>query len=303
MTRTTHEGTLEKYLETYDSSKYAKPSITTDLVVFAINDEEVRNKRKNTIVNLQVLLVKRNKHPFRGEWTLPGGFIQLSEGLETSAKLKLKEKTHVEGGYMEQLYTWGDDVSRDPRMRVVSVSFLALVDKTNLIHSAETGYEDVKWFNLKICSKTLKEETNLDEGVFSQENTYQLISEDGDVTLNFVVKNNLRRHGASQIKQLIQENHMERGIGFDHGKIIDYALERLRNKIQYTPIAFNLAPSTFTLSYLQSVYEAILNKPLIASNFRRKILPMLEETNTYDTGKQKRPAKYYRPKLTWDSWE
>lgn len=303
MTQKHDDMTLQAFLKAYDPSKYERPSITTDVVIFAIDDEEVRNKRKNAIVHLQVLLVKRKEHPFKGQWSLPGGFLKMDEGLEISAKRELKEETNVDDVYIEQLYTWGDDTKRDPRMRVISVSYLALIDKSLRPIKASEDAEEVKWFNIRVVTKNVKTETDLHQGVQTYENHYELISDDKQDYLKFKVKNVVRRRGATQEKAIKQLKETDASIGFDHGKIIDYALERLKNKIEYTPIAFNLAKETFTLSYLQSVYEAILNKPLIAPNFRRKILPMVEETENYDTGKQKRPAKYYRPKLNWDSWE
>lgn len=281
----------------------AANAVTTDVVIFAIDDEDVRNKRKNASVYLQILLVKRKEAPFNGAWTLPGSFVMENEGLEASAKRELREETRVDGVYIEQLYTWGDDVDRDPRMRVISVSYLALIDKASRRVTTTDDSEDVKWFNIKQHTQALPHESELKVGKMVNENHYTLVSEDGSVVLKFKVKNSLKRDGASQIRKMEQMVDTGGLIGFDHGKIIDYALERLRNKIKYTPIAFNLAKDRFTLSYLQSIYEAILNEPLIAPNFRRKILPMLEETDAYDMGKPKRPAKYYKPKLNWDSWE
>lgn len=72
-----------------------------------------------------------------------------------------------------------------------------------------------------------------------------------------------------------------KGLAFDHVKMIEYAMERLRNKIEYTDIAFNLMPELFTLSELQKVYEIILRKELLAAAFRRKIKNMVIETNQY----------------------
>ncbi len=289
---------LKTFLKKYDPDKYEKPSVTTDVVIFAIDDEAVRNKRKNAIVHLQVLLVKRRNHPYKDHWALPGGFVPIGEGLEVSAKRELREETNVQDIYIEQLYTWGDDTRRDPRMRVISVSYLALIDKRAQNILASDDAQDVKWFTIKAAT-----EAEQSAGRRTVTTRYCLTSEDGVDTVTFDVCKRITRHKATQTKTASQCNGNDTPIGFDHGKIIDYAIERLRNKIHYTPIAFNLVPEVFTWSYLQAAYEAILDTPLIASNFRRKMQGFVEETGAFEAGKQMRPAKLYRQKLNWDSWE
>jgi hypothetical protein len=89
------------------------------------------------------------------------------------------------------------------------------------------------------------------------------------------------------------------GIAFDHAKIIAYGIERLRSKVEYTDIAFNLMPKRFTLTELQQVYEVILDKELLKANFRRKIAAMVTETNEYTRDAGHRPSKLFRFNPNW----
>ncbi|HZN12621.1 MAG TPA: NUDIX hydrolase, partial [Blastocatellia bacterium] len=93
-----------------------RPSVTVDLVILTIAEQD-----------LKVLLIRRGEEPFKGRWALPGGFVEIDESLERAAARELKEEVGVRDVYLEQLYTFGDP-KRDPRGRVVSVVYFALVD-------------------------------------------------------------------------------------------------------------------------------------------------------------------------------
>ena len=116
---------------------YKRPSVTVDILVFTIE--------KNV---LKVLLVKRGIEPFKGKWAIPGGFIQINESLEDAAKRELLQETGIKNIYMEQLYTFGDP-KRDPRERVVTVAYMALIPNENLKLRATTDAADVTWFSIK----------------------------------------------------------------------------------------------------------------------------------------------------------
>ncbi len=122
--------------EKYDVTKFERPSVTVDIILFTIKDND-----------LKVLLVKRNVWPFKGMWAIPGGFVRMEESLEEAAKRELKEETNVTDVYLEQLYTFGDP-KRDPRTRVITVAYFALVDSTKLKLKASTDVRDVKWFSM-----------------------------------------------------------------------------------------------------------------------------------------------------------
>lgn len=110
------------------------PAVTTDIVVFTVGEDA-----------LKVLLVKRAAPPHRGEWVLPGGFVNLDEGLEESARRELEEETGVSGAYLEQLYTFGKP-DRDPRERVITVAYYALIASDRLDIQAASDATDAAWF-------------------------------------------------------------------------------------------------------------------------------------------------------------
>ncbi len=117
--------------------RYPHPAVTTDIVIFTIRQDE-----------LKVLLIKRALPPHKNQWALPGGFIKMEEGLEEGARRELEEETGVTGVYLEQLYTFGRP-DRDPRERVITVAYLALIPVNKLEIKAGSDAEDVSWFNMK----------------------------------------------------------------------------------------------------------------------------------------------------------
>ncbi len=199
--------------------------LTVDMVIFTLREGA-----------LQVLLVKRGVPPFEGQYAIPGGFIRGGESLEEAALRELHEETGVRNVFLEQLYTFGDP-KRDPRGRVITVAYYALIasDKLSLVAGADAA--EAQWFP------------------------------------------------AIRVPPL----------AFDHKSILDYALERLRNKLEYTTVGFQLLPEKFTLGALQAVYEAILGRPLDKRNFRRKLalLGILKPLREWQrTGRK--PAQLFR---------
>lgn len=116
---------------------FEQPSVTVDMVIFTIDEGE-----------LKTILVKRNLEPFKGKWALPGGFVRINEGLEEAAKRELMEETGVRDVYLEQLYTFGRP-RRDPRGRVITVAYLALVNFNKLKLKAATDVSEVRLFTIK----------------------------------------------------------------------------------------------------------------------------------------------------------
>ncbi len=217
---------VETKAHAYDASKYDRPSVTVDVVMMSLRQRD-----------LQVLLVKRRSWPYEGMWAIPGGFVNMDESLEEAAKRELQEETSVQDVYLEQLYTFGDP-GRDPRTRVITVVYFALLDCGRLQVRAADDAVDVGWFSV-----------------------YDLPP-----------------------------------LAFDHAKILEYTLNRLRGKLDYTTIAFNLLPEQFTLHELQRVYEIILHRRLDKRNFRKKILStgILEDTGVKKMEGTHRPARLYR---------
>ncbi len=281
--------TEEQFLKSYNSEKYEKPSVTVDMLVFTVMEEKKKNYRKLSEKVLKLLMIKRADHPFIGQWALPGGFVGIEESLEEAALRELKEETNIDGIYMEQLYSWGE-VHRDPRTRVISNSYMALVDSKSLSVKANDDAEEAKWFT--VSSKLMEEQKILMQGGYIVHKYFKLSLTADNENLSATVKKTITYNGKTfkTESELIQS----KDIAFDHGKIINYAIERLRNKIEYTGIVFNLMPQFFTMTELQQVYEIILDKELLKANFRRKIADLVVETNEYKKDAGHRPSKLFK---------
>ena len=265
----------EEFLKAYDSSIFEKLSMTADILIMSVSTEESDNYRKLHDKKFSVLLIKRNTYPFKDKWCLPGGFIKMDETLDEAARRILKDETNLKNIYLEQLYTFSD-VNRDPRMRIVSTSYMALIDKSKLQDKLPIN---ASWFNLSI------EE---------DDNNYFVNLENGTEEISFIVEKKLRHLTTDRYDFSIKENTK---IAFDHPLVIVSGIERLRNKLEYTDIVFNMMPEYFTLGELQQVYETILNKKLIIPDFRRKIENKVIKTDKVKRGGGHRPSvlyKYYR---------
>ena len=293
------EGLTEKeFLEKYDASIFEKPSVTVDMLIFTVVDEEKENYRKLPDKVLKLLMVKRGEHPFIGKWALPGGFVSTKEGLEEAALRELKTETNIDNVYMEQLYTWGD-VDRDPRTRVISCSYMALVDSTKLNIVAGDDADDAKWFNVKY--NLIQDKKTITEKGYIDEKLYSINLWNGTEDLSATVK--VVETVEGRVTKISREIVQSTGIAFDHAKMIEYGIVRLKNKIEYTDIAFNLMPELFTLSELQQVYEVILGRELLAAAFRRKIAHMVIETNRFTKDAGHRPSKLYKFNQNWRNFE
>jgi 8-oxo-dGTP diphosphatase len=201
--------------------------VTVDIVAFAIHQGA-----------LEVLLIKRKYEPFKSSWALPGGFIsEQDESLESAANRELTEETNVSNVYLEQLYTFGDR-GRDPRGRVATVAYLALLREGEEVElRASSDASGVAWWPVNKLPE----------------------------------------------------------LAFDHERIITYAHQRLKYKLEYSPAAFKLLPSKFTLRDLQDVYEAVLAKMVDNRNFRKKFLArgVLQELDETSQESSFRPARLY----------
>ncbi|MBD7983824.1 NUDIX hydrolase [Sporosarcina sp. Sa2YVA2] len=291
---------IEQYKKT-EKDKYEKPSIATDMAIFTVATKKVTDNRKKADKELQVLLIRRGGHPYKGDWALAGGFMGIDEDVETAVQRELKEETGVDGVYAEQLYTWSA-VDRDPRMRIVSVSYLALVDQEKLPPlQAGDDADDVRWFTVK--DRVMESRDELVDGTMIKTDKIELTLISDEVTASAVIEKTTITEGAN-VKTVVTISERN-GIAFDHAEIILYSLERLRGKVNYTNIAFNLAGEEFTLPDLQQIYEVILGRELNKVQFRRHV-----ENMVVDTGKEiktgaYRPSKLYRYNAAWvyDQWK
>lgn len=206
--------------------QHPRAALTVDCVVFGIDQGE-----------LKVLLIRRGLEPFRGQWALPGGFVRIDEDLDEAARRELEEETGLKRVFLEQLYTFSA-VSRDPRERVVSTAYYALVKMALEETRAATDASDAKWFAVTSVPR----------------------------------------------------------LAFDHREILDAAHARLRGKLRYQPIGFELLPSKFTLPQLQQLYETVLGEPLDKRNFRKKILGLglLASLNEKQKDGPRRPATLFK---------
>jgi len=264
----------EEFLKDYNPNAYEKLSMTTDILIFSVSNTTQENYRKLNNKHFSVLLVKREDYPFKDKWCLPGGFVAIDETLDEAAMRILQRETNVHDIYIEQLYTFSN-VTRDPRMRIISTSYLALIDKNKLVDKLA---HNASWFHITY------QETDTEFKVFL---------DNGEDKLNFIVGKSLREKTTDRYDYSIKENKY---LAFDHPLAIVSGISRLKNKIEYTDIVFNMMPEYFTLGELQQVYEVILNKELLDPAFRRIIANKVEKTDQVKKGEGHRPSALFRYK-------
>ena len=277
------DGLTEKeFLAQYKPGDYERPSVTTDILLFTIDEKETTNIKLKEEKELKILLIQRKNHPYINKWALPGGFVGMDENTETAAYRELEEETNLkEDIYLEQLYTFSEP-NRDPRMRVISTAYIALTPNKNIKRiQAGDDASDAKWFTIK---KDL-----INENEDGKNYILYIINEELNINIQYNV------NYSYETKKNTYSLNSEDSLAFDHIDIIDMGLNRIRNKIFYTTIAFNLLPEYFTLKDLQQVYEIILGEKLVTPNFRIKIEPMVISTEEYENKKVGyRPAKLFK---------
>ena len=268
--------TEEEFLKDYDPKEYDQLSMTSDILLISVSDQEQTNYRKTSKKMMSILLVKRDDYPFKDKWCLPGGFLDpKTETLEECAKRVLKTETNLSNIYLEQLYTY-DAIDRDPRTRVVSTTYIALIDKNKL---TEMINPNASWFDI-----VLLEEKN---------KVVDITLDNGKDTIHLSIKKELREKTTDRYRFIAVKND---ALAFDHALVILAGIERVRNKINYTDIVFNMMPEYFTLGELQQVYEVILNKKLLDPAFRRIIANKVVKTNKMKTGEGHRPSALFKYK-------
>lgn len=208
--------TLEEFLEAYDPKKYDSPSNTTDIVV-------VRTKEALTHWGqpMQVLLIKRANHPNIGMWAAPGGFVELKEDLFQGAARELEEETGIKNLPLKQMATWGQ-WNRDPRWRVITTSFLALVEGNLSAHAGDDAAQAL-WMDVKLT----QEEPG--DGRDAQVWNLELEGRHGQIQVGARVA--ITQTGS----QLLSQDHYHliesRGLAADHGCLIVQALLYLKERL------------------------------------------------------------------------
>ena len=212
--------TLEEFLEGYQPYKYETPSCTTDAAVFSYRGrkEEIRN-----VDALEVLLVKRSNHPSIGFWALPGGFINLREDLEETARRELQEETGVSGLCMEQIETYGA-MNRDPRTRVITTAYMALVDREEICVEAGDDAADAAWCRIRLCDS----EEQMDGQTSLKTYHLHLYNEEKGIDTTAVVEKKCRGDLIREVSYQVRESGK---IAVDHSAILVQALLKLQERI------------------------------------------------------------------------
>ena len=220
MRRINATNTMEELKYHY---KYPHPAVTADCVIFGFDG-----------LNINVLLIQRGIEPFKDKWALPGGFVKIDESADEGARRELQEETGLTDAKIEQFYTF-TDVNRDPRERVITIAYYALVRLSEVKGGDDAA--KAQWF--------------------AQEDIPSL--------------------------------------AFDHELILRTAINRLKERICFEPIGFDLLPEVFTMTELQNLYEAILGIRFDRRNFYNKMLKLgiLSEAEPRPAGASRRiPSKY-----------
>lgn len=231
------------FLASYDAAKYERLSVAVDVSLLTVRDGQ-----------LKTWLVRRGELPQRGRWSLPGVFVRPRESLAEAAARALWDKSRLRDVYLEQLYSFGA-LDRDPRTRVISVAYFALIDARRFEALSAARDDEVCLADLEV---PWAEETG------------------GPVTV---------AHAGRSLK-----------LAFDHAEQLGMAVKRIRGKLAYAPIGFQLLPEQFTLRDLQRVHETVLGKRLNKDSFRRKMLAtgQLEASGEHQSDVDHRPAEMYR---------
>ncbi len=221
---------------------YPSYYLAIDVVIFRSVEVENNNYKKVNDRQIEVLLVKRDLDPYKGQLSLPGGFLGPEETLEETAKKKLKEKLNIEDIYIEQLYTFSNpkrDITRDKR--VISCSYLALCNTDDNL-DIQSGF-NVGGFEWVEVSKAL-----------------------------------------------------EFDLAFDHKEILTYAIDRLKNKVNYTDISLHLMPEKFTMAQYRKTIEAIEGREIFRMEFKRNFEKYLESTEEMSSGLGHKAARLMKKK-------
>lgn len=234
----------------------SKVEYTTDLLIFGIDSRENDNLRSLPSKYLSILLVRRNKEPFKGQWSLPGGYVLENEiALDASQRILTKE-TGLKDVYMQQVGIY-DSIKRDPRGRTISSSYMALIDRTLLKQEISM---DACWFDIELQEN---------------EDNINIKLTNGIEKINYVVKREcISKKGNDYDYRVVEPSDL----AFDHEEIIIRGIMILRDKVWNTDIVFDLMPKEFTIGQLKQVYSLILGKELVNSAFRRVIASKVIET-------------------------
>ena len=270
--------TEKEFLAQYDPSKYERPSCTVDTILMSVIDKK-----------LKILLIKRGQHPWLGRWALPGGFVNMTEDLDHAVWRELEEETNVSSvNYFKQLYTLGK-VDRDPRTRVISTVYLALIPEENIrnMHSGDDA-SDARWFDIRKVTQHMTDNQRVSIlTLYNEEVGERIEYEVVDTVMDSYIKKDSR---------LIDRSTSE--LAADHIKVINMAIDEVQNRVVTSGLIFSLLPTEFTLRQVREIYEIVTNKKISAPNFNKSIKKMLVSTEhtVYSYNKW---ARLYRFNPMW----
>ncbi|QUH21936.1 NUDIX hydrolase [Alkaliphilus sp. B6464] len=295
--------TEQEFIDTYDAGKYNdnKPSVTSDVLIFTVQSQDNAKDFNNlNDKKLKILMVQRGDFPDINKWALPGGFIEKGETSLQAAERELQEETGIEEVYLEQLYTW-DNIGRDIRDRVISISHIALVDSTELEIKAGSDAKDARWFG--VDKKITRIDKQITENGYIKHKYIDLCLINEDIKIKGEVRETITVKGRARKVKLEVLNKKNSQIAFDHAMMIYYGLQRLKNKVEYTDIAFNLLPELFTIAEAHKIFELTTGIEYTNQNFRKRFDHMMIETNETSKKYSPRPAKLYKLNINWDDEE
>lgn len=240
--------------------------MNVNVVVISVSDEKQDNHRKNSKKMMSILLVKKSSM-----WCLPSGKVEKGKTLEENAIDVLYKDTNIENIYTEQLYTF-DKLNKEE----ITISYVGLIDKNTLNISLTNNSS---WFDI-VSSK-------------EEKNVVEMILTNGKETINFSIIKKLRAKTSDRYEFTEKEKS---NILANQSIVILSAIERIRNKLNYTDIVFNMMPKYFSLGELQQVYEVILGKKLLDPAFRRVIANKVEKTDKMRVDGAHRPSYLFKYK-------
>ena len=240
--------------ELYDPARFPAFAVTVDLVVLTVRDSR-----------LSALMIRRGEEPYTGRTALPGGFVRPGESLGEAAERELAEETGLASlpVHLEQLATYGA-VDRDPRMRVVSVAYLALAPDlpapTAGGDAADAHWAPVAELLPDLFPNAQENGREPGPGSVSGAASGSAVADGREPSADAAVSSGVRVASGGRA-----------AFAFDHEQILVDGVERARSKLEYTPLAAAFCPPEFTVGELRRVYEAVWGVALDPRNFHRKV--------------------------------
>lgn len=252
--------TFEQYMKTYDASVWKHPSVTIDVVLMTQIDGE-----------MYVLLTKRKNHPFAGCWSTPGTFVNYDESLDKAVERTISEKIGIDGEgnnfWYRQLHTFGSP-DRDPRDRVITTSYLSLINSEKLrILLEEDKYAD----NTKNLALFKVKMRKVVENESKQMSIITLTNNEENLVIQYKIVETIKGNWI-QTDSVLDESISNSELAGDHVKLIHNAMVYMESNSGNYGVLLNLLPELFSLGDVQKVYEDITGKRQIAGNFRLSLL-------------------------------